>query len=320
MHLTIVICTHNRAPLLHRTLTFLNQAQRPPDCQVEIRVVANACRDGTRRVLQDYQARATEEHWLPLRWQEEPIPGKSRALNAVLPEVTTPVVAFVDDDHRVDPDYLLGVCRAVQRYPEASLFCGRILPDWDGTEPSWVHDRGPYRIYPLPIPRFDLGPESREVTRDIAVPGGGNLFLRTRLFAQVGYFSLDFGPVGHNLGGAEDMQWVLRAMQGGAKLRYIPEVVQYHFVDPQRLTLPYLMRKAYERSGSTVRLSSTVQERRLPLYMLRKAGEYFFASLVSFRQTRRRFYLVRLAASLGEIKSFLQGTGTGLGTPEQTDR
>ena len=107
------------------------------------------------------------------------MPGKSHALNSALPRVESDLVAFVDDDHRVDAGYLVAVCRAAEAHPEADLFCGRILPDWDGSEPAWVHDSGPYRIYPLPVPRFDQGDASRELTPDQAVPGGGNLFLRT---------------------------------------------------------------------------------------------------------------------------------------------
>jgi len=301
--LTVLICTHDRVGLLGKTLLSLNTAERPPGWQVDILVIANACSDATHALLDEYQRAADGR--LPLRWHTEATPGKSHALNLAMPLVEAEVVAFVDDDHRVDPAYLTEICRAAGAYPEADLFCGRILPDWDGTEPAWVHDRGPYRIYPLPVPRFDQGPEPRELTMDIAIPGGGNLFLRQPWLARVGRFATDFGPVGHNLGGAEDLEWVIRALRLGARMQYVPSVVQHHFVDGARLTLPYLMQKAFVRSASTVRLDKT-QAGGVPRYMYRKLFGYLLSALTALSTARRRFYLVRLAAALGEARGYQQ--------------
>jgi glycosyltransferase involved in cell wall biosynthesis len=301
--LCVLICTHNRVDLLGKTLASLNAAERPSGWQIEILVIANACSDATHEFLNNYQH--ANDGRFPLRWHAEPKPGKSNALNFAMPLVAGEVVAFVDDDHRVDPTYLAEICRAAEAYPEADLFCGRILPDWDGTEPDWVHDDGPYRVYPLPVPRFDLGPEPRELTMDIAVPGGGNLFLRQPWLNKVGPFATDFGPVGHNLGGAEDLEWVIRALRLGARLQYVTSVVQHHYVDGARLTLPYLMQKAFVRSASTVRLDKT-QSGGVPRYMYRKLLGYFFSALTALGTARRRFYLVRLAAALGEARGYQQ--------------
>jgi len=301
----VLICTHNRAALLDRTLTSLNACRRPTDCLISLFIVANACSDNTNEVLDRYLQRIDSDHLLPLRWIEESNPGKSRALNTAIPQSRAPLIAFVDDDHRVDHGYLEALCDAFRRYPDADLFCGRILPDWDGNEPDWVHDEGPYRIYPLPVPRFELGPEPMRVPPGVATPGGGNLTIRRNLFEQVGPFLLELGPQGHDLGGAEDIEWVRRAIAGGARLQYVPDMLQHHYVDPDRLTLRYLMAKAYERSSSMIRLSTELTERRrLPPYMIRKALSYAVFALTSLTSRRRRFYLTRLAAALGEIKGF----------------
>ncbi len=148
----------------------------------------------------------------------------------------------------------------------------------------------------------------------MAVPGGGNLFLRTAWLARVGPFATDMGPTGHDLGGAEDLDWVLRALRLGARLRYVPQVVQHHYVDTDRLTLPYLMKKAYKRTASTV-VRRSAEER---------ATQYRGTSIARWRsmalkactalgQARRRFYLVRTAAALGEIAGHLQRRGRRAG-------
>ena len=50
-HLTILICTHNRADLLERVLVSLNDAKRPA-IPVQILVAANACTDDTMARMQ----------------------------------------------------------------------------------------------------------------------------------------------------------------------------------------------------------------------------------------------------------------------------
>jgi glycosyltransferase involved in cell wall biosynthesis len=304
--LTILICTHNRAGLLAKTLDSLDAAARPPYWSIDVLVVANACTDDTATMLERRATSAGTAGNLPLSWFAEPVPGKSNALNSALPRVTAELVAFVDDDHRADSGYLRGVCAAADAHADADLFCGRILPDWDGSEPPWVHDSGPYRIFPLPVPRFDQGDQSVELNPDRAVPGGGNLFLRTAWAARIGPFATDMGPTGHDLGGAEDLDWVLRGLRLGARLRYIPSVVQYHYVDVERLRLGYLVKKAYKRTASTVGLDPAAERRGVPRYLYRKIAQYALMACTSIGTSRRRFYLVRTAAALGEFAGHLQ--------------
>ncbi|SIQ74387.1 Arylsulfatase A [Aromatoleum tolulyticum] len=297
MSLTVLICTHNRVELLERVIASLNAAHRPPDTEVRLLVVANACTDGTHDLLANYYRIGDE--LLPLDWIAEPTPGKSHALNRALPQVSGRVVAFVDDDHRVDSDYLVEIANAVRKWPEAGLICGRILPDWDGTEPEWVHDDGPYRIYPLPVPRYDQGDTPMQVDLDGAIPGGGNLVAHTDVIRATGPFLTELGPTGHDLGGAEDLEWIRRALRGGATLRYAPAIVQYHFVDGERLTLSYLMRKGFHRSKSVMRFRRT--ESGVPLYMWRKVASYASGCALALNAQARRFYLVRIASALGEV-------------------
>jgi GT2 family glycosyltransferase len=300
MHLTILICTHNRSALLERTLASLNRARRPINCSVNVLVVANACTDNTAAFLEYYQTQATEKDWLPLVWIEEATPGKSHALNRAILELRSDLAALVDDDHRVDEGYLTSICTAAESHPDVTLFCGRILPDWDGSEPRWVHDTGPYRIYPLPVPRQDQGDTPHPIGPQGAIPGGGNLFLRCQVFERIGGFNPELGPLGHNLGGGEDTDFVLRALNTGEQLLYIPDVKQYHYVDPARLRLAYLIRKSFQRSRAGVQTGQ--RHTRIPLYMWRKLGAYVFHAVFSVQWAKTRFYLMRIAAVLGEIR------------------
>lgn len=304
--ISVLICTHNRRALLARTITSLNDARRPHGTRVELLVVANACTDDTHAWLAAYAGDRGDK--LPLRWIAEPTPGKSHALNRAFDGPLGAVVAFVDDDHRVDAGYLEAIAAAAAAHPDADLFCGRILPDWDGSEPRWVHDDGPYRIYPLPVPRFDLGDDTRELPRGSAMPGGGNLAARHEVIRATGRFATDLGPIGHDLGGGEDLDWVRRALLAGARLRYAPKMVQFHYVERERLQIAYLLRKSYQRSKAVSRVARA--QSIVPLYMWRKLVEYLLLAAFAFDGTRRRFYLVRLAAALGEIRGVV-ASGTG---------
>lgn len=298
--LTILICTHNRSELLRKVLASLNAAEHPGnDWQVTILVAANACGDGTIQLLTNYRDIQLDTHLLPLEFIEVPTPGKSHALNAAIPLIKSELTAFVDDDHRVAPDYLVAIAEAVTAWPEAGLYCGKILPDWVGTEPNWVHDQGPYRIYPLPVPRYDQGDEPRNILLEQGpLPGGGNLVARLSVFELAGLFSTELGPQGHDLGGGEDTEYVARLLSRGVRCLYVPQIVQYHYVDIQRLKLGYMIRKAFQRTRSISRVHG---HGRVPMYMWRKLTGYTGRGLFSLSWARTRFYMIRTAAAWGEI-------------------
>jgi glycosyltransferase involved in cell wall biosynthesis len=322
--LTVLICTHDRVALLESVLRSLNACQRPASGGAEILVVANACRDGTHAALEAYCERAARDGLLPLTWLAEPAPGKSHALNRGAAALRSQWVAVVDDDHRVSDDFLMRIEQAIAAHPQASLLCGRILPDWDGREPAWVHDEGPYKVYPLPIPRQDFGDAPRELGVGGPIPGGGNQIIRVDVLRQLGPFSTALGPQGHDLGGGEDTEYMLRALAVGERLWYVPTIVQYHYVDLERLALPYLMRKAYQRSASAVALHGAAGggARGVPMYLYRKLAGYALGAATALGAARRRFYLVRTAAALGEMaghRRLTKGGGAAQAAPAGPD-
>ena len=108
----------------------------------------------------------------------------------------------------------------------------------------------------------------------------------------------------------------------GERLQYIVAATQYHYVDVERLRLSYLMKKAYERSCSMLRVSDNVDPQApIPAYMIRKALQYGATALLSVSQRRRRHYLVRVSAVLGEIRGFVarrrQMTESSPGAPRR---
>lgn len=132
MLVTIAICTWNRAPLLRRTLEQMTQLRVPSGLQWELIVVANCCTDTTQQVV---RGMATQ---LPIRIISEGRPGISNARNAAVDAAIGEYIIMADDDVLVSADWLTAYARAFERYPEAAVFGGPIIPWFSVTVPKWL--------------------------------------------------------------------------------------------------------------------------------------------------------------------------------------
>lgn len=304
MKLTVVICTHNRSDLLISAIDSIYDALKPQNCSIIILVIANACADDTVFKLKKYTSEKNLDS-LPLTYADEPRVGKSYALNHAINLVTDGYICFVDDDQILDTNYFISLLNAITDYPSTEIFCGPLLPDWKGDEPQWLHDEGRYRIYPFPIPIFDLGKESISVTQENQFPPGGQLIVHRNVFNRVGYFSENLGPTGHNLLGSEDTEFLLRAISQNEEIRYIPNIIQYHFVDKERLTLRYLVTKCFQRNRS-ITLAHHPNRCSVPNYQWRKLFNYMIGLIFSLSMNKTRFYLMRFSSTLGEIVGLIE--------------
>ncbi|MBE0436336.1 MAG: glycosyltransferase family 2 protein [Methylomicrobium sp.] len=305
MKLTIIICTHNRSELLLKTIDSINNARIPNQVDLSILVIPNACRDDTLNKLTEYQRNRHLNKSLSLEFVEELAPGKSNALNKALEIIRDGWICFIDDDHRVDANYFQSVIATIEKYPGTKLFCGKIIPDWTGKEPIWAHETGQFKITPYPVPYFDLGNNDLLLSEKNSIPGGGNLVVARDVFDKVGKFSTVLGPKGHNLMGSEDSDFVIRALRSNEMLRYIPDIVQYHYVNLEHFKIGFLIKKSFQRNRS-ITLTKYPEKTNIPLYLWLKVLQYSGSILFSFNTIKSRFYLTRLAGILGQIMGYRQ--------------
>lgn len=304
--LTVLICTHNRSNLLLEAISSLNNAIRPETCEIEAFIVVNACTDNTLVLLKDYLINTKGKEALPLTYSIEPRAGKSFALNHAIGKIKDSFICFVDDDQKVDNMYFIEVINSIRNYPDAAILCGRLLPDWVGDEPSWIRDEGPYRIYPFPIPIFDLGPSPLLVSPEIELPPGGQVVIHSSVFETLGGFSEVLGPIGHNLMGSEDTEFFQRVLSAKRTIQYCPKIIQYHFVDKNRLKLTYLLAKCFQRNRSITITRSQGYEKP-PLYLIKILINNIIGLLLPpINGSKLRFYLMRLFSTLGEIAGVAQ--------------
>jgi glucosyl-dolichyl phosphate glucuronosyltransferase len=229
---SIVICTYNRAAEVGRALdAVLAQRDAPPH---EVIVVDNNSTDATRDVI---EARArTSPH---LRYVFEGRQGLPYARNAGIAAVRAPIVAFTDDDIIVAPDWVASIARAFDRFPDADMIGGRVLPRWPGGgPPAWLT---PKQLAPLALQ--DKGDAPLFVDRDNAAPCliGANFAFRRSAFEKAGLFDSEYTRT-------QDREIQIRLWKAGGRGVYVPDLVTHVDVPADRLTKDYF-RLWYTRAG-----------------------------------------------------------------------
>ncbi len=301
--IAIIICTYNRSRSLIQTLESLYGCNYSGQENIDIIVIANNCSDDTLSKLQEFR-RHHPSKFLTLTWLEEPRPGKSFALNTAIEATSHELLCFIDDDQMAGHGFIDALISAYNNYPDDDIYCGRIWPDWDGSEPSWVHAKPPYAIPIRPFPEFDLGDEPLQLKPGGRLPSGGNISVKRHVFENIGLFSTELGPSGHNLSGGEDHDFLRRAIEHGYSIRYIPNLKQRHAVDLKRTRKLYTLRKSYTRSRSNILIRKDIDG--FKPYMLAKTLSHMTKAALSFNPDRRFYYAVRTAASLGELSAGIQ--------------
>ncbi len=241
MGVSILIPTHNRGPILDRTLDSLALIVRPGGVELEVVVVANACTDDT---LQRVNARAPSFP-IPLRCIAEPIPGLGAARNACVRNSVQPICALLDDDVWVEPGWLQGLVD-MYRNPSVSMVAGRADLWWEVVQrPAWLTP-----LLEMALSGIDLGPKPFEMGGPNAV--GANFSFRRVVFDEVGPFRTDLDRIGNQLLGGGETYFIREAQKRVHKLFYSPEARVKHWVAPHRIEAPYLSGVTFGSSYANV--------------------------------------------------------------------
>jgi glycosyltransferase involved in cell wall biosynthesis len=247
--ITVVVCTRDRPDSVMGTLRTLADLHYQP---VEIVIVDNApSSDATMNAF-------TEEFGdkAGFRYVRESRPGLSCARNRGLREASADIVAFTDDDVKVDPWWLDGIMRGFRAAPDVGCVTGLtataeienaaqlyfdIRIDWGNACWPRILDLADYRDTALLYPYSN-------------VPGAGaNFAVSRRVIKEVGDFDEGLGA-GTPCGGGEDLNMFARIILNGNRLTYEPAAVVWHV---HRATLDELSKqmRAYG-SGFTAALTA----------------------------------------------------------------
>ncbi len=232
---SVVICTRDRAESLRETLASIGRLTVPPGMAAELVVVDNGSTDGTAAVV--HGAGLIN---LPVRHVVEPAAGLSRARNAALrATAAADVVLFTDDDVRVPPDWLAGMCGPILAGRADAVAGGvHFTPEYET-----LLAREPFRSrrgWFASTDDWDPG--------QTALIVGANMALGRRVIAGVGEFDPELGAGA--LGFGEESVYTWRLRQAGFRLVSALDVSVEHHFDRGRLTRATLLSMARRMGAS----------------------------------------------------------------------
>jgi GT2 family glycosyltransferase len=181
----VCFVTWNSMAVLPRMLQQLAATDWP---ELRVYVTDNGSTDGT-------------PDWLEQQAKSLPFPlhverfrlnmGVAQALNAAFVRGNAPLVARLDDDAFVPPDWLQVLVPNFHRRPYAGVVGPRIVHDNAG----FALQCGPSRTAPHPLPGMDHGDPERAngLVRVAAICGCCNVYRRS-VFARVGWLDVRFSP------------------------------------------------------------------------------------------------------------------------------
>ena len=144
--------------------------------------------------------------------------GLSRARNEALAFAKGEIICFPDDDCWYPPGLLIEVDRCMRENPHIAGFTGRCTDEHG---------------------RLSAGGESRRpglLNRHNVWRSGvsATMFLRSNVLKQVGGFDEELGVgAGTPFQSGEDTDMLLRAIEEGFEIQYLPSLVIYHPLPPQ---------------------------------------------------------------------------------------
>lgn len=270
MHVTVAICTWNRANLLDQTLTRMRELHIPSGLAWELIVVNNNCSDETDLVITKHSCS------LPLRRLFEPKQGHSNARNCAVAAARGELLLWTDDDVLVSRDWLAAHVNAATQYPDAAFFGGPIRPWFAVEPPRWVR-RHLERLSPcwaILEQRSTVGPlqHGEECF-------GANMGMRTSI-ARHYRFDPELGRKGKSLVGADETTYLQGLKCDGYRGVWVGTTGVDHYIPPERLTTGYVWE--FYRCVARVKFAnyqdSSPRIGGFPRWLLRK---YYSASLRS---------------------------------------
>ena len=251
MHATIAIPTYNRADWIGESLDSIFELTVPAGLSVDLVVVDNNSTDDTAAVV-DRRIAASP---FPMRRVFEEQQGLCFGRNRALAEARGEHLILLDDDISVGRDWLVGYVAAVNEQ-QADCVVGPVFPRFLSQTPDYATESVLKKIssgysrkgdHPIVLP-----PETAH-----EVPGC-NFGFRVEAGRAIDGFDPTLDRIGSQMLSGGDTDFGRRLAAAGRRTVYRPECRIDHVIVPEKLTKPYLRKRAY---GSGVTLARLRQRR-----------------------------------------------------------
>lgn len=220
-HVTVAVCTRNRAHNLPPCLKALSRLTYP---LLEILIVDNAPSD-------DATERLVRAEWPSFRYVREPRPGLDWARNRAILEARGEIIAYTDDDVEVDANWCNALAQVFAENEDVKAVTGLVAPAELETEAQIIFER--IGGFGRGFERHWYKPNREEGARETSHFGGGgmgagaNMAFRREVFDRIGAFdpALDVGTVTN---GGGDTEMFFRVLHEGYLLVYEPRAIVFH--------------------------------------------------------------------------------------------
>lgn len=243
LNVSVVICCHNSAERLPKTLQYLEMQSITDDLKWEVIVVDNASTDSTACMLQE----CWSNQLVPLKVVSEPKLGLSYARATGFREAQYEIVCFVDDDNWVNPHWVQIVSEIMTQHPDVGVCGGCIEAVSDVDLPEWFEQFQEY---------YAVGKQATEtgdVTWSRGVLWGAGMAIRKSAWCEVldsGFYLLAQDRQGKSLSSCGDSEMCLTLRSFGWRLWYDSRLEMKHFMPVERLNWQYL-RRLFRGLGSS---------------------------------------------------------------------
>jgi len=212
MQISIIVCTRNRTEKLFAAMASIADSAAGVDVTWELFIMENQSIGGPRETVLPVD-RSRIPH---LRYRYLEGGGKATAINAALAEAKGEIIALLDDDIVVEPDWMGNLLKEFADDPSLVCLGGRVtLYDQDDA-PTTIRPSEERAIISLKT----LDPKFIPVL-------GCNLAFRRSVLAQVGQVDGNFGP-GSPIGSGDDLDYLYRICEAGLTVLFCPTVVVNH--------------------------------------------------------------------------------------------
>ena len=232
--ISIILCCHNSAERLPKTLEALACQTLPENIPVEVVLVDNASTDNTASMAQTLWAIYSSPPIL--RVIEEPRPGVVFARLKGAKVARYEVIVYCDDDNRLAEDYLVNAWKRMSDNPRIGALGGRGIAESEIPFPEWFEANKT---------GFACGEQwsgTGFCTERMYLWGAGLVSRKSilsKIFHPV-YPMLCTGPRGGTRLAGEDVEICKRIVLLGYDLFYDSALVYKHFIPSNRLTPEYL--------------------------------------------------------------------------------
>jgi glycosyltransferase involved in cell wall biosynthesis len=241
--LSVIIPTFNRSKQLEKTLVSLLLSKVDRD-DFEIIIIDNGSTDSTKDVVQKYIDLYSD---VKIHYCYDNVPGLLTGRHRGAKESKGDILTFIDDDVQVSSNWLSTIIEVMGNKPEISFLTGPSLPLYESIPPKWLdffwnkETEGKSCSW---LSLLDLGSEVLEI--DPNYVWGLNFTVRKSVFYNLKGFHPDNIPKHlQQYQGDGETGLTIKAKKKGFKAFYHPNVLLYHYIETDRMTIEYFSRRAF---------------------------------------------------------------------------